>query len=154
MFGNVPPFFPLIPTPFCQDESRVCLPRLLSGNHLAPGVQREGAPLKAAFGRRRAELAVLSPRVQAHGWLCRPLGLGPVPSPWPWPSPLPAVLCPVSSPGRSTGTLPGGPGSWGRHPPPVPPAPHILEPRFLLLNFSQVKYSIGLLESKVLRLTD
>lgn len=30
----------------------------------------------------------------------------------------------------------------------------ILKPRFLLLNFSQVKYSIGLLESKVLHLTD
>ena len=54
------------------------------------------------------------------------------------------------------------PRTWlrGAETTPTPPASlcflHlcILKPRFPLLNFSQVKYSIGLLESKVLHLTD
>lgn len=58
-------------------------------------------------------------------------------------------------PGRTWDTI-RFPGGQGTETPSLPCLRqlHILEPRFPLLNFSQVKYSIGLLESKVLHRTD
>lgn len=124
MFGNAPPFFHSSPPLFVKMSPKsVCLPRLPSGNHLPPGVWREGAPLRAAFGRQCAELAVLSPRGGAGAGRAAPARwvLGLSLSPWPWPSSPPSSSVPCEPlPVRSSGTQRVSRGTWlrrQRHPP-------------------------------------
>lgn len=114
-------------------------------------------------------LALLSLVMEPYDWAA-PVGG----APRAFPSGQRVWLLPISfsalSSGVPRGPLPGRPvarsvflqgtgAPWNRAQGTAPSLPclprlHILEPRFPLLNFSQVKYSIGLLESKVLRLTD